>query len=101
VVVVVAGSRQQPLTEEQARPAIEQYLLNERKRRLIDEDRKALRTAAAIQYLGKFAEGVPPAAAAASASGEASAQSSAESPAQSPAQSPAELPALAPPESTK
>jgi EpsD family peptidyl-prolyl cis-trans isomerase len=63
-VVVVAGSRQQPLTEEQARPAIEQYLLNERKRKLVDDDRKALRATATIEYQGKFAEGAPPAASA-------------------------------------
>jgi EpsD family peptidyl-prolyl cis-trans isomerase len=43
-VVVLAGSRSQPVSEEQARPAIEQYLLNERKRKLIEDDRKAMRT---------------------------------------------------------
>lgn len=66
VVIVLAGSRQQPVTEEQARPAIEQFLLNDRKRKLLDEDRKALRAAAAIEYVGKFAGGAasaPPAAA--------------------------------------
>lgn len=56
VVVVLAGSRSQPVSEEQARPAIEQYLLNERKRKLLEEDRKALRAAATIEYVGKFAE---------------------------------------------
>lgn len=61
-VVVLAGSRLQPVAEEQARPAIEQYLLNERKRKLLDEDRKSLRAAATIEYVGKFAEGAPPAA---------------------------------------
>lgn len=68
-VVVLAGSRSQPVSEEQARPAIEQFLLNERKRKLVEEDMKSLRTAAAIEYVGKFAElaasapaAVPPAA---------------------------------------
>jgi hypothetical protein len=42
-VVVLAGSRSQPVSEEQARPAIEQFLLNERKRKLIEDDRKAMR----------------------------------------------------------
>jgi EpsD family peptidyl-prolyl cis-trans isomerase len=56
VVVVLAGSREQPVAEEQARPAIEQFLINERKRKLLEEDRKALRAAAAIEYVGKFAE---------------------------------------------
>jgi EpsD family peptidyl-prolyl cis-trans isomerase len=55
-VVVVAGSRLQPVTEEQAKPAIEQFILNERKRKLIEDDVKALRTAAKISYVGKFAE---------------------------------------------
>jgi hypothetical protein len=44
------------VTEEQARPAIEQYLLNERKRKLVEDDVKALRAAAKIEYVGKFAE---------------------------------------------
>ncbi len=54
-VVVLAGARSQPVTEEQARPAIEQFLLNERKRKLVEEDVKALRSAAKIEYVGKFA----------------------------------------------
>jgi EpsD family peptidyl-prolyl cis-trans isomerase len=56
VVVVLAGSREQPVTLEQSRPAIEQFLLNERKRELLEQDRQALRAAAAIEYVGKFAE---------------------------------------------
>jgi len=56
-VIVVAGTRSQPLSEEQARPVIEQYLLNDRKRKLAEEDIKALRGAAKIEYVGKFAEG--------------------------------------------
>ena len=55
-VLVMAGSRSQPVTEEQARPAIEQFLLNERKRKLIEDELKALRARAKIEYLGKFAE---------------------------------------------
>ena len=66
-VIVLAGSRSQPVTEEQARPAIEQYLLNERKRKLVEDDVKALRAAAKIEYVGKFAEGAPGAASAATA----------------------------------
>ncbi len=71
-VIVLAGSRSQPVTEEQSRPAIEQFLLNDRKRKLIEDDAKALRAGAKIQYIGKFAEaaasapaaaGPPPAAA--------------------------------------
>ncbi len=66
-VVVLAGSRSQPLTEEQARPAIEQFLLNERKRKLVEDDMKALRAAAKVEFVGKFAELAASAAGAASA----------------------------------
>jgi EpsD family peptidyl-prolyl cis-trans isomerase len=60
LVVVLAGSRSQPVGDEQARPAIEQYLLNERKRKLVEDDVKTMRGAAKIEYLGKFAEGPRP-----------------------------------------
>jgi EpsD family peptidyl-prolyl cis-trans isomerase len=66
-VIVLAGSRSQPVSLDQAKPAIEQFLLNERKRELIAKDLKALRDAATIEYLGKYAEAAsapPPAAAA-------------------------------------
>ena len=55
-VIVLAGSRMQPATEEQSRPAIEQFLLNERKRKLVEEDMKAMRAAAKVEFVGKFAE---------------------------------------------
>ena len=51
-VVVLIGSRDQPVTEDQARPAIENYLLTERKLKLIEADRKALREAARIEVYG-------------------------------------------------
>ena len=72
-VVVLAGSRSQPVNEEQARPAIEQFLLNERKRKLIEDDVKAMRAASKIEYIGKFAE----AAASAPAGGAAAAAATA------------------------
>lgn len=62
-VLLLVNSRQQPVDEASARVAIEQFLSNDRKRKLIAEDMKALRTGATIQYLGKFAEGARPAAA--------------------------------------
>lgn len=55
-VVVLAGSRSQPVSLEQARPAIEQFLMNERRRKLVEEDVKAMRAAAQIEYVGKYAE---------------------------------------------
>jgi EpsD family peptidyl-prolyl cis-trans isomerase len=54
-VLVLVSSRSQPVSEEQASRAIEQFLTNERKRKLVEEDIKALRAAATIQYVGKFA----------------------------------------------
>jgi EpsD family peptidyl-prolyl cis-trans isomerase len=56
-VAVLAGSRMQPVTEEQARPAIEQFLLNERRRKLVEDEVKAMRAAAKIEYVGKFVGG--------------------------------------------
>jgi EpsD family peptidyl-prolyl cis-trans isomerase len=58
-VVVVVSARSQPVDFDRARPMIEQYLLNERKRRMVEEDLKALRSGAKIEYVGKFAEGAP------------------------------------------
>ena len=55
-VVLLAGSRSQPVSEEQARPAIEAYLLNERRRKLVEDDMKALRSASKIEFVGKFAQ---------------------------------------------
>jgi hypothetical protein len=55
-VLVLVSSRSQPVEERAARPAIEQYLTNERKRRLIADDLKSLRQSAQIQYMGKFAD---------------------------------------------
>ena len=66
-VVLLAGSRSQPVTLEQAKPAIEQFLLNERKRKLAEDEMKALRAAAKIEYVGKFAEAAASAPAAAPA----------------------------------
>jgi EpsD family peptidyl-prolyl cis-trans isomerase len=67
-VVVLAGSSMQPVDFEHAKPAIEQYLLNERRRELVAKDLKDLRANAKIQYVGKFAEAPASAASAAAAS---------------------------------
>jgi EpsD family peptidyl-prolyl cis-trans isomerase len=61
-VVVLASSRSQPVDEEHAGKAIEQFLLNERKRKIIADDLKALRASATIAYVGKFAASAPAAA---------------------------------------
>jgi EpsD family peptidyl-prolyl cis-trans isomerase len=54
-VINLAASRMQPVTLAQATPAIEQFLLNERKRKLVADDLQALRGAAKIEYVGEFA----------------------------------------------
>ena len=64
-VIVLAGSKTEPVDEARAKPAIEQFLLNDAKRKLIESDVKGMRTAAKIEYVGKFAEGGAAAAAAA------------------------------------
>ena len=56
LVILLVGSRSEPLDEARAKPAIEQFLLNEAKRKLVEADVKALRTKAKIEYVGKFAE---------------------------------------------
>jgi EpsD family peptidyl-prolyl cis-trans isomerase len=56
LVIAVANSRLEPVELARAKPAIEQFLLNEQKRRIIADDIKALRAASAIRYLGSFAQ---------------------------------------------
>ena len=55
-VIVLAGSRPEPVDEARARPAIEQYLIADAKRKLVEADMKAMRAAAKIEYVGKFAQ---------------------------------------------
>ncbi len=59
-VIHLVASRSQPLTLERATPAIELFLLNERKRKLIADDIRALRGAAKIEYVGDYAANKPP-----------------------------------------
>jgi EpsD family peptidyl-prolyl cis-trans isomerase len=66
-VIHLVGSRSQPVTLEAARPAIEQYLLNERKRKIIADDLASLRRTAKIEYVGDYSASRPPAPVAASA----------------------------------
>jgi len=54
-VIVLAGSRSQPVSLEQARPAIERFILNDRRLKLAQDELKSLRAAAKIEVLGQFA----------------------------------------------
>lgn len=65
-VLFLVGSRSQPVDEVRARPAIEAFLLNQRKAEAVQKDIKALREGSKIEYIGKFAE-APSAAASAPA----------------------------------
>ncbi len=83
--ILVVASRAQPVTFEQAKPAIEQFLTAERRRQFAQKEVKAMREAAKIEYLGKFAEKPASGASAAADSGVASAPSVAASAASTPA----------------
>lgn len=74
-VIVLAGSRTEPVDETRARPAIEQFLWNDAKRKLIEADMKSMRAAAKIEYVGKFAEAAASAPAPAPAPASAAASS--------------------------
>jgi EpsD family peptidyl-prolyl cis-trans isomerase len=58
-IMVVRAVRAQPVDEERASRAIEQFLINEQKRKLLSDDLKALRAAAKIEYQGRFAASAP------------------------------------------
>ncbi len=55
-ILALTGSQAQPLTQEQARPAIERYLLVNAKRERAKADLDKLRAAAKIEYLPPYAE---------------------------------------------
>ena len=73
VVINLVNSRADPIEEARAKSAIELHLLNEAKRKRLDTDIKALRAAARVEYVGKFAPAASAAAAGASASAPAAA----------------------------
>lgn len=66
-VLFLVSSRSQPVDEARARPAIEAFLLNQRRGEAVQKDLKALRDSSKIEYVGKFAQPAPAAAASAPA----------------------------------
>lgn len=54
--LAITASQSQPLTREQARPAIERYLLNAQKREVAKAELEKLRAAAMIEYVAPYAE---------------------------------------------
>jgi len=55
-ILVVAGSQAQPLTQEQAKPMIERYLGNAKKREAAAAELKTLQAKAKVEYLGEYTE---------------------------------------------
>jgi EpsD family peptidyl-prolyl cis-trans isomerase len=76
-VIMLVSSRAEPVDLPGAKPVIEQFLINDARRKRNEADVKALRAAAKIEYIGKYAE------APASGAGKALTQDSAVSPATS------------------
>lgn len=66
-IVILAASESKPVSLDQAKPFIEQFLLNERRRQLVEAEGKSLRNAAKIEYVGSFAKNPGEAASAAAA----------------------------------
>jgi len=58
-ILVVAGSETHPLTPEQARPTIERFLDNAKKRGAAEAELKRLKETAKIEYLGEYAAAKP------------------------------------------
>ena len=53
-IVYLVQSKSMPVDEQKASRAIEQYLLNQRKLKLVADDLQTLRSAAKIEYMGDF-----------------------------------------------
>lgn len=60
-VLLLLNAKSEPIDEATARSAIEQFILNERKRARVDAEMKAMRAAAQIEFVGRFAEAPKPA----------------------------------------
>jgi EpsD family peptidyl-prolyl cis-trans isomerase len=56
LVLVLAGSQAQPVTEAQAKPAIEKLLQNQKRQEAAKHELDTLKAAAKIKYLGEFAD---------------------------------------------
>jgi EpsD family peptidyl-prolyl cis-trans isomerase len=56
LVLVLAGSQAQPVTEVQAKPAIESLLQNQKRQEAAKQELDTLKAAAKIEYLGEFVD---------------------------------------------
>ena len=57
-VLLLLSVQESPTTEEQARPAITTYLMNQNKRKAVDMELVSLRTTTKVQYFGHFGFGM-------------------------------------------
>lgn len=57
-VITLVSARREPIELAKVKPVIEQFLMNEQKARIISDDLKALRAAAAIRYGSGFGDAV-------------------------------------------
>jgi EpsD family peptidyl-prolyl cis-trans isomerase len=55
-ILIVAGSQTQPLDQEKAKPVIERFIANAKKREAAEAELKKLKEKAKIEYLGEYAE---------------------------------------------
>ena len=60
-VLILVSSRSQPVDEDRARGPIETYLITERRRKVVEDDLKALRGSAKVEYVGDFVRSDKPA----------------------------------------
>jgi EpsD family peptidyl-prolyl cis-trans isomerase len=55
-ILTIVSAQQAPVSEEEARPMIERFLMLEHKRQVVEAQIKSLRSVAHIEYRGKFAQ---------------------------------------------
>ncbi|OYY93537.1 MAG: peptidyl-prolyl cis-trans isomerase, EpsD family [Hydrogenophilales bacterium 28-61-23] len=55
-ILILGGSQSQPLTQEKAKPMIERYLENAKKRATAEAELKKLKEKAKVEYLGEYTE---------------------------------------------
>jgi hypothetical protein len=55
-ILQLVASQEQPVAEDKAAPAIERFLLNQKRKELAEAEVKKLRDAAKIEYVGAFAD---------------------------------------------
>jgi hypothetical protein len=73
-VLLLVSAQPAPVTLSEATPAIKRYLINDKSRKAVEADLETMRSAAKLEYFGRF---VPIMAASAAASGAAAAPPSA------------------------